>query len=295
VVSFCSYKWKEKVFIFLLPLFIYFLVDLAAGQDSPGLAVPLVLGGLGGLSFAKKRSFKFFIIWSSLILTFLYVSNYYYLVHYKKIDLLEKSRLEIIELVESSQKVVPEVNSETEEELTANFKEVLDLFQDNIWIEMAKNTLVFSYFLYALFLSLGVYFILGLFWKYSPQKLTSKEEKGVGYYKGIIFFRLNDFWILILIINWAFFLLVDKIDYKGIYLIALNLSLIISVFYLIQGVGVIKFFLWQKKLPVSLLYLSPFFMLLLGVEVFLLFLIFLFGLGILDWWSDLRKLKVDLK
>ena len=99
--------------------------------------------------------------------------------------------------------------------------------------------------------------------------------------------------------GWLVVLLVDKREYSIIYIFGLNIALIFSVLYLIQSVGVIRFFFRKKGLPQFLIPLSFFIILFLGSNFILFFFIILIGVGAIDFWADFRKLggknKIELK
>ncbi len=86
-------------------------------------------------------------------------------------------------------------------------------------------------------------------------------------------------------------LLVDGQEYPLIYLIALNMGLITALFYLVQAMGVIKFFLMKRNMPRYLLPVMFLFLLLTGLQILPFFLIILAGFGTLDLWADFRKLN----
>jgi hypothetical protein len=111
-----------------------------------------------------------------------------------------------------------------------------------------------------------------------------------GEVKALEFFKVNEFIIFILIAGWGVFIMFDKIQYPVITIIALNTGLAASVLYTIQAMGIIKFFIMKRKLPVIILPLIIITLSLVPI-VFIFVMTMLTGIGILDLWGDFRKLN----
>ena len=276
VVSlFCFYKWKWKAFFFYLPALIY--ISIALGEKSPELLGAIALGFLGGVSFSLENPFQFFIVSSTLILTLIMSGHYFFLWQYKNLDLLKKTQVEMLKALEDYQKVE---GSQGEVDF---FKTLQEVLKNDTWIDLARDFIFFSYFIYSLFLSAASFFLLRMIFFY----LEKKELKD-----GLVKFKINDFSIFLFLLGWGIILLIDKTNYRHIYLITLNISLGLSIFYLLQAVGIIKFFLLKKGWPMSLFYLGLFVLFLIKIELFFLALLVLLGLGVFDLWYDFRKLNL---
>ena len=76
-------------------------------------------------------------------------------------------------------------------------------------------------------------------------------------------------------------------------IISLNIALGISALYAIQALGIIKFYLIRRGLPVFLLPLLIISIILLGISAFIFAATLLTGVGTLDLWADFRKIGPD--
>jgi len=97
--------------------------------------------------------------------------------------------------------------------------------------------------------------------------------------------------LFILIGGWLIVLLVQSQQYSYVYLPALNIALIMSVFYIIQGTGILKFIFMSRGWPSFILPIIFLVSLLLGPAVILFVLMLLLGLGSVDFWMDFRKIS----
>lgn len=266
---FYRYGWKS-VFLLLFPVSLIIIVS--AHDNSETIPVVLgffLIGFITGYSLRYGKSIQFFLIVSSLTLTALFSGNFYFLKIHKDIDILGKSKEKIVEIVNSSN--IPEGERR---EFTARLDETLDILSDIIPFAYFLNTIIFSLLFF--------YFIRVIFKKYL--KNYGKEISGIE------FFKLHDYFIFTLILGWLTVLLVDKREYYIIYITGLNIALIFSVFYLIQSIGIVSFFLKKKGLPQFLIPLSLFIILLLGLKIVLFLSIILVGIGAIDFWADFRKI-----
>jgi hypothetical protein len=119
-----------------------------------------------------------------------------------------------------------------------------------------------------------------------------KQGEGV---RSLELFRLNDYFIFSLIAGWGIFLLLDKNQFPVITVMALNIALAASVLYIIQALGIIKFFIIKKGMPVIMLPLVILTLLILGPSILVFSMILLIGLGTLDLWGDFRKLTHEIE
>ena len=74
-------------------------------------------------------------------------------------------------------------------------------------------------------------------------------------------------------------------------LAGLNTLLVITVLYFVQALGIIKFFLLKKGLPVIILPMFFIFLGSLSIMAFAFSVFILSGYGALDVWTDFRKLN----
>jgi uncharacterized protein YybS (DUF2232 family) len=149
-------------------------------------------------------------------------------------------------------------------------------------MDLMRNIIPFSAFIYALFFS-ALNFIVVKFFLFR----VAGDRPG----KGLEFFALNEYLIFGLIAGVGSLLLVSMESNPVIFTAALNIALIISTLYVVQGLGVLKFFMMKKGLPDHLLYLPLIMLILLGREFSLFPIVLLSGFGTLDLWADFRKIK----
>lgn len=248
------------------------IIIISAQNNSETIPIVLgffLIGFIAGYCLRYKKSIQFFLILSSLTLTVLFSGNFYFLKINKDIDILGKSKEKIAEIVNSSN-----ITESERRDFTASLDETLDVLRDIIPFAYFLNSIIFSLLFF--------YFIRVIF-----KKQLKNYEKEI---PGIEFFKLNDYFIFTLILGWLTVLLVDKREYYIIHITGLNIALIFSVFYLIQSIGIVKFFLKKKGLPQFLIPLSLFIILLLGLKIVLFLSIILVGLGAIDFWADFRKI-----
>lgn len=267
------YKLKEKKSFFLLLLLILGIFSLITGfiiDNVPLIFTPILIGAFGGISFRLNRSFQFFILVSSFSLALIFTLNYYILKEFKNIDLFVNIKGSVINLLEESSDV-----SKTEKD---NIIKKID-----VTLKETEKIIPFIYYLNSYFISIFCFYILSIIF----EKFYTKNEININ---GIDFFRLNDYFIYPFICGWLIVLLVEREEYNSIVNIGLNVSLILSVLYLIQAIGIIKFYFRKRKIPSIFLTMLLLIVFLFGMEYFLFILIMLSGLGVIDFWADFRQL-----
>ena len=265
-------RWAGK-FLYLI-LFITATALLNLYSDNEFLHIfssICVIGAAAGFSFRLNRTFQFYLLLTSLSLTIIFSLNYYFLMNYKNIDILSKSKDAFMEIVKGADSL-----SE------ANKKDLISKLDDSL--DILKDVIPFSYFINSLFLSLfSIYFLKFFFIRKYAEKIIKIE--------GIEKFRIKDYCIFVLIGGWATVLLIDSSKYHLPYIIGLNTALILSVLYVIQAFGIIKYFLAKKSLPTMLLPVFIITILFFGIEYILFAMVILSSLGAIDFWADFRKLN----
>jgi uncharacterized protein YybS (DUF2232 family) len=265
--AYLFYRWEWKAFIIFIPIIAVTVYPGSLSGDVATFLAPIILGGTGGYTFKKEKSLMFYTLIVSLSLTVLFSANYYQLKLVENIDILDQSKVEMMKMIETSK--VPE---DQKKELLGDF---------DMWLEMMKDIIPFGTFIYSVLFSALSFYVV---------KSFLQRTVGAKAISGLELFRLNDYFIFVLIAGWAVVLLIDKSDYYIPYLTGLNCALIATLLYIIQSLGVIKFYLMKRGFPP---YLAPLFLVLLvlmGKEVTAFGAILLAGLGTLDFWADFRKL-----
>lgn len=236
------------------------------GRDFPSLIAPLILGSLGGITFRAMRSLKFYLLASTLVLTILFTGNFYFLKFNMNVDILEDSKKIMLDMLKSYN--VPE--------------DKMSLLKNDYdrYITIAYDLVPFSSFFYSLILAAFSFIMIRIFMLRFNATVN-----------GLEYFQLNDYLIFALISGWGAFLLADKVKFYFIYLAGINTALISSFLYLVQALGVIKFFLLKKGWSTAMFYFLIAILLFSGMEMILFILILLTGFGALDLWADFRKLN----
>ena len=281
---FYRFGWMSIVFFILLVIGTFFFNGYEANFSFNIL--PLIAGITGGYCFKKGLGLDFLITVSSLLFAVSVTADYHISKHTKGYDFIDHSVVETVRLLEENKvKMEPvfEQYNVTEGDRKV-FLESIDLYigilNDSKWVQFAKDMIPFAAFFYSILLTGFSFFLMKKFF-------MKKFGEGV---KALEFFRVNEFVIFILIAGWGIFIMIDKVQYPVIAVIALNIALAASVLYTIQAIGIIKFFIIKRGLPVFILPLLIITLLFMPV-VFIFVMTMLTGIGVLDLWGDFRKLQ----
>lgn len=274
------YRWGWRALYLFLPVAVAavvlgFLGGEGRGADNAAIMLsPLFIGATAALSFRSGRSLEFFVLVTSLSLTLVFTGNYLFLKYARNTDLVAESRDRIVDVVKTA-----DIAESEKKEFLSRTDQTLDTL---------RNIVPFAYFMNSLAVSLICWLTLRLLHSRLP-------GPGVPEIKGIEYFKLNDYFIFILIFGWLAVLLVDKKSYYPVYAAGLNLALIFSALYLMQAIGIAKFFLARKGIPRMVLPAALLGILFFGVEAALFVSIILTSLGAIDFWADFRKLGIHNK
>ncbi|HPS88195.1 MAG TPA: DUF2232 domain-containing protein [Spirochaetota bacterium] len=289
--AFIFYKWGWISLAVFAPAA---LIPVVIGGYEGGLSLytlPLIAGTAGGYCFRKSLGLDFFITVSAIIFALVFTSDFYILKAVRGYDFIETGKVEIVQLLEQSrgemEKVFDQYKTpeENRKKLRADFDTSLRMIQDSKWIQFARDMIPFTAFLYSLFVT-GFSFLL-------MKKIFLKKQGAA--VKALELFRLNDYLIFSLIAGWGIFIMLDKTQFPVITVTALNVALAGSMLYIIQALGIIKFFILKKGMPVVLLPLMIMTILILGPSVIVFAMIALIGIGTLDLWGDFRKLSPEIE
>lgn len=295
ILTICSayiyYKWGWISLALFIPAA---LVPVFLNGYEGGLSLytlPLITGTAGGYCFKKSSGLDFFITVSSIAFAIVFTADYYLMKEIKGYDFIETGKVEVVQLLEQSrgelEKVFEQYKTpeENRQKLREDFDTSLRMIQDSKWVQFAKDMIPITAFIYSIFVT-GFSFLLmkKIFMKKQGTRVRSLE-----------LFRLNDYLIFSLIAGWGTFMMLDKVQYPVISAIALNIALAASVLYIIQALGIIKFFIVKKGMPVILLPLLILTLLILGPSIIMFAMIVLIGVGTLDLWGDFRKLNPEIE
>ena len=249
--------------------------------------LPLITGTAGGYCFRKKSGLDFFITVSAILFAVVFTADFYFLKQVKGHDLVETGKVEVVEMLKQSRGEMEKVFEQykTPEEnrikLRQDFETSLQMIQDSKWVQFAKDMIPFTAFVYSLLVA-GFSFLL------MKKIFMKKQGEGV---RALELFRLNDYFIFSLIAGWGIFMMLNKTKFPAVSSVALNIALAASMLYIIQALGIIKFFIIKRGMPVILFPLLIMTLILLGPTVIMFTMIVFIGIGSLDLWADFRKLK----
>ncbi len=238
--------------------------------DLPLVTGPFLLGGVGGYTYKKGKSFEFYILTTSIALSLLVTGFFYYLAYYQNVDFIGMMRGELVKAMKMGGAPA---------DIMQQFLAEFDASRDDMIARVP-----FSSFLNSLLISALSFLIMGRF-------LTRTVLAGA--VAGLESFRLNDYFIFVLIGGLAAYLLIDKSEYLILHSAGLNVALIAALLYFVQALGLIKFFLMRRGLPGYFLPLGLTVMLIAGIWMALFMFIMLAGVGALDVWADFRKRITD--
>lgn len=268
IIPFLFFKDAKKGYIAAGVLFVS---SLAAAFADPGIffvtAVPVTIGTVSGFVFDKKKSFQFYILISSLILFAVFTLQYHYLVDVEGMDIFAPYQ----NLKDSS--FTAGMDPEERLEMTRSLDLYLGIFKYNTY---------FFLFVQSVFWSIAGYMVLRLAF---IKEIIRKKIK----FKGIEFFKLNEYFVFVLIAFLAAVALFNKQSGGELYRLAVNGLLISAFLYLIQAIGILRFLLVKFKLPRLLLPLTIMLVLLAGHEILFVTAAVAAAFGLLDIWADFRK------
>ncbi|MBN1501766.1 MAG: DUF2232 domain-containing protein [Spirochaetes bacterium] len=270
-------KYGKKSLSVIIPyLLISSALSILNAGNIPVLFTPAVLGITGGYTFLKKKNVQFFIITAALLLSCINVFQHYYMINVMHFNLDQELRNTTEQFV-NSQKLTDDQKAEVFEDM----KFILVVYRDNVF---------FFSFVWAVLFSVISMFLYKLMF----MTVTTENVQIEGMEK----YQLNEYLIFLFIIFLAGTVLIKPdavpatLDGKKLIFAARNGLLIVSFLYLLQSLGIFKFFLIKLRIPAAVLPLSVFTFLIMGKTVIVFGSILLAGIGLLDLWADFRKLNV---
>jgi len=275
--AYAFYRWSWNALYGCIPfalaiIVVHGFVAAINGELVASSLSAIVLGGAAGVTLRFKKPLHFFILAASLGATAIFATNYYYLKAVKNVDLFAESQQRFIAYVQNSP---AGVDQKKKEEMLRQIEESMTVIRDLV---------PFSYFLNSLIFSAFAFLVLRML----ARKFTNGAITGG---KGLEYFRMDDRLIYVLIAGWAAFLMVDKTRFHTLNMAALNTALIFSFLYIVQAMGIIKFFAMKKNIPVWVIPLGALMLISLFAQLLLFFAVMLASLGAIDFWADFRKLE----
>jgi hypothetical protein len=265
--AFMYYRLEWKALLVFAVLIVAVLVATGRSFDAPLMIAPFLLGGIGGYTFKKGKSFGFFLLTTSFPLALLFTGFFYFLMIYQNVDFIGMLRGEMVKFMNAAG-APDDIKGQMLSEFDASRGDMI-------------ARVPFSSFLNSVALSgLGYAIIKRFFFRV--------ERVSAG--PGLESFRLNEYFIFVLIAGLAAYLLIDKSDYPVLHSGGLNVALIAALLYFVQALGLIKYLLLKRGLPGYILPLGLSVVLIMGIWIALFLFVFLAGFGALDVWADFRTM-----
>jgi len=285
------YKWGWMSLIVFVPAAVIPVVISGYEGGISLYTLPFISGTAGGYCFKKSSGLDFFIAVPAILFAVVFTADFYLMRQVKGYDFIDTGKVEVVKLLEQTRGEVEKAFEQykTPEENRKKLREDLDtslqMIQDRKWVQLAKDMIPFSAFLYSVLVTAFSFLLMKKIFMKNQGKLVRSLE----------LFRLNDYFIFSLIAGWGLFIMLDRIQYPAISVVALNIALAASVLYIIQALGIIKFFIIKKGMPVVILPLLILTLLFLGPSIIMFAMIVLIGIGTLDLWGDFRKLVPEIE
>lgn len=240
------------------------------GEFLTVVLAPIFVGAAAGITIGTGRSLQFYLLATTVTLTVLFTANYCVLKHVWNIDLIQESGKQVREIINSSNIAQPEKDAA--------------LSRVDASLATIRDIVPFTYFMNALLGALLCYHIL-------KRLLMRQIHEGDRAPDGIELLKFSDYFIFILIFGWLAVLLADRGRHYAVYVTGLNAALSLSALYLLQALGIVKFYVAKKGLPPFTLPLGLAVTVFLGIEVALFVAVILLSVGALDFWADFRRLE----
>ncbi len=222
----------------------------------------LIIGCVSGFMIRYGRSIQFLLLVSSCALAFTGTGHYYYLLHFKKVDIVTENNVQMKQVVANLK--IPDADK-------AYWNGLIDDSTD-----MNRKTIPFRYLFQGVMWTVIGFFVIRFAFRKKPFLFA-----------GIDRFRLNDYFIVPLIASIGVFAVTMKRQ-NTVHEIAFNAILMIGFFYMIQGMGIVKHFLITKRFPTMLLPALVVLVFIVGQEIAFAMMICFAGFGALDLWADFR-------
>lgn len=267
IAGYAGVKWGTKCLYVFAPVCVLCVIGTVYSYDlSIMLFTSIVTGSVTGISFKHVKSAGLIIMISTLLISAVSIANYYYLSHVKHIDFMKIDKAELHRVISER------APNSVEAEMATNA--ITDAFT-------YLGKLMPAYLFFRALIAVGIgYMLLG------PWLLRRKSVKPV---KGLEFFKLNEYFIFILIAAIAATVFTLK---KGnsVHWISLNVLLVFASLYVMQSIGIIKHYVLKNRIPVIIIPFLLIGFLFLG-KFAVIAAVLLAGIGALDVWVDFRNLS----
>lgn len=231
----------------------------------------LAIGSITGFAYRSKRSVQFIVLTSVFLVFGIFAADYLYETNYMGASLANEAKTAVQSFLDSGR-----IDDKQKAEFAEQYKFVM---------EIMKDLVPFMIFVSALMISFAGFSILDLIFK-----RILKAENSI---KGIENFKVNEWLVFVVIFSIALIVFDKEGNFYPAKTVGKNILLVMTVVYFIQSLGIIKFVLMKKRIPVFIMPLFLLGMAIFSFQVFGFVVMFLAGIGLLDIWADFRKFSPE--
>ena len=231
----------------------------------------LAIGSITGFAYRSKRSVQFIVLTSVFLVFGIFAADYLYETNYMGASLANEAKTAVQSFLDSGR-----IDDKQKAEFAEQYKFVM---------EIMKDLVPFMIFVSALMISFAGFSILDLIFK-----RILKAENSI---KGIENFKVNEWLVFVVIFSIALIVLDKEGNFYPAKTVGKNILLVMTVVYFIQSLGILKFVLMKKRIPVFIMPLFLLGMAIFSFQVFGFVVMFLAGIGLLDIWADFRKFSPE--
>ena len=231
----------------------------------------LAIGSITGFAYRSKRSVQFIVLTSVFLVFGIFAADYLYETNYMGASLANEAETAVQSFLDSGR-----IDDKQKAEFAEQYKFVM---------EIMKDLVPFMIFVSALMISFAGFSILDLIFK-----RILKAENSI---KGIENFKVNEWLVFVVIFSIALIVFDKEGNFYPAKAAGKNILLVLTVIYFIQSLGILKFVLMKKRIPVFIMPLFLLGMAIFSFQVFGFIVMFLAGIGLLDIWADFRKFSPE--
>ena len=231
----------------------------------------LAIGSITGFAYRSKRSVQFIVLTSVFLVFGIFAADYLYETNYMGASLANEAKTAVQSFLDSGR-----IDDKQKAEFAEQYKFVM---------EIMKDLVPFMIFVSALMISFAGFSILDLIFK-----RILKAENSI---KGIENFKVNEWLVFVVIFSIALIVFDKEGNFYPAKTVGKNILLVMTVVYFIQSLGILKFVLMKKRIPVFIMPLFLLGMAIFSFQVFGFVVMFLAGIGLLDIWADFGKFSPE--
>ena len=231
----------------------------------------LAIGSITGFAYRTKRSVQFIVLTSVFLVFGIFAADYLYETNYMGASLANEAETAVQSFLNSGK-----LDDKQKAEFAEQYKFVM---------EIMKDLVPFMIFVSALMISFAGFSILDLIFK--------RILKAENFVKGIENFKVNEWLVFLVIVSISLIVFDQGGKFYPAKAAGKNILLVLTVIYFIQSLGILKFVLMKKRIPVFIMPLFLLGMAIFSFQVFGFIVMFLAGIGLLDIWADFRKFSPE--